>query len=482
MARIEELSRWITPEDQIDLAQVQAGLPRRAQLMASAAAGGPQARYSLLFAPATHWLEQSAQGHLCADAETQNRLDCLSDGFFPAMRAFTQHYQIQSQPALTSTTGDALPFNGGVSFYLGFECAGLLEPTLAQPAFAAGRDVGFPQAAVAYHPAAIIRDHHAQVDYLVDDGSKLGADCARQLKAAYLQPVAPSAEFTLIALHAPDGALYQNQVQIVRDYLFAGDVFQVNLSHAWQFKVSAADPGYALYQALCARNPAPFAARYQHPNGEIISSSPERLMCYDRHFAHTRPIAGTRRRGADAATDQALINELRAHPKERAEHIMLIDLERNDLGRVCQPGTVEVNELMVVESYTHVHHLVSNVRGVPRSDVDMVDLLGACFPGGTITGCPKVRCLEILAELEKTGRGPYTGSIGYISNDGFCDSNILIRSLFLDNQGRGEFRTGAGIVVDSQPEQELAETWEKARGLLRALGLDDHAIAQLQAD
>src|SRR5262245_16809783 len=184
----------------------------------------------------------------------------------------------------------------------------------------------------------------------------------------------------------------------------------------------------------------------------------------------TRPIAGTRARAGDAEQDRRDTAELVAHPKERAEHIMLIDLERNDLGRVCEAGSVSVDEYMITESYKHVHHIVSNVRGRLRADRSPVDALRALFPGGTITGCPKVRCMQIIAELEGEGRGAYTGSLGWLGIDGDADFNILIRTLSL----RGdvvELRAGAGIVADSIPERELEETRAKARGMLRAFGV-----------
>jgi len=204
-------------------------------------------------------------------------------------------------------------------------------------------------------------------------------------------------------------------------------------------------------------------------NYTLMSSSPERLVHVSRGEVQSRPIAGTHPRGADRESDEALSRELLAHPKERAEHIMLIDLERNDLGRVCETGTVEVDELMVVETYEHVHHIVSNVRGRLRPGATPVDVIRAVFPGGTITGCPKVRCMEIIAELEQKGRSFYTGSFGYLGLDGSMDLNILIRSMLL-NDRQISFRTGAGIVADSVPDKEVAETVDKALGLLKALG------------
>ena len=192
----------------------------------------------------------------------------------------------------------------------------------------------------------------------------------------------------------------------------------------------------------------------------------------------TRPIAGTRPRGRDSVQDRALSAELISNLKERAEHVMLIDLERNDLGRVCRPGTVEVNELMVVETYAHVHHIVSNVRGELAATAGPIDAMKAVFPGGTITGCPKVRCMQIISELEGEGRSFYTGSMGYLGRDGSMDLNILIRSMLVHGR-EFAFRTGAGIVADSDPEQEVLETADKARGML--LALESHGREKIYA-
>jgi len=244
-------------------------------------------------------------------------------------------------------------------------------------------------------------------------------------------------------------------------------VFQVNLSRGWQARFDAPLDPAALYARLRQANPAPFAGLFAGEGWAVASSSPERLVAVHGRTVQTRPIAGTRPRfpGDD---DAARIRELVGHPKERAEHVMLIDLERNDLGRVCTPGSVEVDELMTVESYAHVHHIVSNVRGQLRPGATPGEVIAAVFPGGTITGCPKVRCMQIIAELEQVPRGAYTGAFGWLGRNGDMDLNILIRSA----EVRGDtasFRTGAGIVVDSVPGRELDETRAKARGLLRAL-------------
>ncbi|RMD78888.1 MAG: aminodeoxychorismate synthase, component I, partial [Gammaproteobacteria bacterium] len=270
-----------------------------------------------------------------------------------------------------------------------------------------------------------------------------------------------------------EGAFLEG-VRRVLAYIREGDVFQVNLSRLWRARLPgalAADPS-PLYARLRASNPAPFAGLARLGEGAwVLSSSPERLLRLGPDGeAETRPIAGTRPRGL-AEEDARLSAELLAHPKERAEHVMLIDLERNDLGRVCRPGTVRVAELMALESYAHVHHIVSSVRGRLRPEVGPGAAVRAVFPGGTITGCPKVRCMEIIAELEGEARGAYTGSMGYLGLDGRLDLNILIRSLELWGEEL-HLRAGAGIVADSEPERELAETRAKARGLLLALDPD----------
>ena len=269
-------------------------------------------------------------------------------------------------------------------------------------------------------------------------------------------------------LREDDPNEFLEAVRRIGRYIRDGDVFQVNLSRAWRGRLAQGGTVANLYRRLRLHNPAPFAGLAVWRDQAVISSSPERLVRVRAGLAETRPIAGTRPRGAAREADLAYASELLVHPKERAEHVMLIDLERNDLGRVCMPGTVRVNELMVLESYAHVHHIVSNVQGQLYSGVTPGQVIRAVFPGGTITGCPKVRCMQIIAELEGAGRGAYTGSMGYLNHDGDMDLNILIRTLVSDGS-RISLRAGAGIVADSVPEQELEETRAKARGLLLAL-------------
>ncbi|SFV81067.1 Para-aminobenzoate synthase, aminase component [hydrothermal vent metagenome] len=254
-------------------------------------------------------------------------------------------------------------------------------------------------------------------------------------------------------------------VQRSRDYIVAGDVFQVNLSRQWQYQLDSEIAPVQIYQALKRSNPAPFSALARFKDFSIISSSPERLFSVDGDQIETRPIAGTHPRGS-GEEDERLKAQLINHPKEQAEHIMLLDLERNDLGRVCEYGSVHVNEIMTLESYPYVHHIVSNIKGKLRADVGIKALVQALFPGGTITGCPKIRCMQIIAELEQMPRQAYTGSLGYISSNGKMDFNILIRTI-TQQDSTLTLRAGAGIVFDSVAERELEETKHKAEGMLK---------------
>jgi len=262
-------------------------------------------------------------------------------------------------------------------------------------------------------------------------------------------------------------AAFESMVRQCKEYIAAGDIYQANLSQRLSARIGDADP-FRLYAILRAVNPSPFAAYLDFGDLQLVSSSPERLVRLHEGTADTRPIAGTRRRGRDEMEMKALSAELLTNEKERAEHIMLLDLERNDLGRVCEYGSVRVDEMMVVEDYSHVIHIVSNVRGTLTPGRDAFDLVRAVFPGGTITGVPKVRCMEIIDELEPAARGPYTGSIGYLSNSGDMDLNIIIRT-FVVKDGVAHIQVGAGIVADSVPEREYFETLQKAEALRKAL-------------
>lgn len=265
-------------------------------------------------------------------------------------------------------------------------------------------------------------------------------------------------------------AAYLDRVGRCQTYIAAGDIYQANLSHRFtasipeRYRTGLNRLRYeqALYRQLQAVNPSPFSGLLRFGDLSLISSSPERLVRLQGRRAETRPIAGTRPRGHNVVDDRRLVDELLASEKERAEHVMLVDLERNDLGRVCEFGSIHVDEFMGIEQYSHVSHIVSNISGTMRPDATLFDLIRATFPGGTITGVPKIRCMEIIDELEPVRRGPYTGSFGYIGWNGDLDLNIIIRTLVLSG-GSGSLQVGAGIVADSDPAKEYEETLHKAQ-------------------
>ncbi len=259
---------------------------------------------------------------------------------------------------------------------------------------------------------------------------------------------------------------YVDCVKRAKTYIEEGDIYQANLSQ--RFETSYQGDPFDLFLRLRSVNPSPFSGYLKLNGFAIVSSSPERLVKVENSCVETRPIAGTRPRSRDPATDKSLSAELLLNEKERAEHLMLVDLERNDLGRICKTGSVHVSDLMFLEQYSHVSHIVSNIKGELKSEVSVKDILRAVFPGGTITGCPKVRCMEIINELETQTRGPYCGSFGYIGFSGYMDLNIIIRSILVQN-GKACFNVGGGIVADSNPEREYQETLDKAEAMIQVL-------------
>lgn len=454
-------------QGELDLLSIHSSSPQNYPFLLESVTQSEQSRYSILFA--------YPQETLCANHnDSENFLDRFD-------QVFTQNNFTQSEQYKNSLK---LPFRGGWFVYLAYELAQQIEPSLALPAYQLpdslnhADDKNIPIAYAARIPAAIIIDHHAQQSYIVCEPAyeyifeKIQADIqAIDTKIDIditTKPNDDKAHIALKILQEDPEHTYLDNIQTIRAYIQAGDVFQVNYSRAWTAitQNSTAATPQQLYHVLKQRNPAPFSALCIFEDWAIVSSSPERLVRINNRIAETRPIAGTRPRSKSTQVDQALLDELINHPKERAEHIMLIDLERNDLGRICKAGSIEVDELMSLESYQHVHHIVSNIRGELRENILPGEVLKAVFPGGTITGCPKVRCMEIIAELEQTGRGAYTGSVGYINHNGDMDFNILIRS-FTQIDDHLHFRTGAGIVFDSVAENELTETRHKAKGLLK---------------
>jgi anthranilate synthase component 1 len=392
-----------------------------------------------------------------------------AQGFSPVAGGFLDNleawYRSEATPPLAEGADKALPFLGGWFVYLGYELAAEIEPHLDLP------EADYPYSAFALRVEnVIVHELASETVYAVSQSGDpvAHARLIADLQEADRHPFVPLPNLPpLASLEEEPAELFLARVRAAQEHIAAGDIYQANLSRRWRLRLRDRDDAPHVYAALRRANPAPFAASVQLPGMTLFSSSPERLVCIENRDIATRPIAGTRARSGNAEQDRHDTAELIAHPKERAEHIMLIDLERNDLGRVCEAGSVTVDEYMVTESYAHVHHIVSNVRGRLRADRSPVDALRALFPGGTITGCPKVRCMQIIAQLEGEGRGAYTGSLGWLGTDGDADFNILIRTLSV-RDGIIELRAGAGIVADSIPERELEETRAKARGLLRA--------------
>jgi anthranilate synthase component 1 len=438
-----------------DLLPLAAANPSRYPALLESVARGPaRARFDILFAFPEEEIRLDRDG-VVRDGDGNKLGTSFLDILDAAWRARRRDW------------GDhAIPFLGGWVLYLGYELAGSIEPKLRLPAAA---DRAMPVALALRCPAAIVVDHVlGETIFIAEAGRTALIDAMASDFAAMRVP--PDSPIVVESVDEDDPRTVLDGVERIHDYLRAGDVFQVNLSREWRARLAGDASPAVIHAALRRANPAPFAGLLQRDGWAIASSSPERLVEVRGRSVETRPIAGTRARFA-GDDDAARMGELIGHPKERAEHVMLIDLERNDLGRVCEPGSIEVDELMTVESYAHVHHIVSNVRGRLRPGATPGDILRAVFPGGTITGCPKVRCMEIIAELEGVGRGAYTGSLGYLDRSGDLDLNILIRTLAIES-GIVRFRAGAGIVADSLAERELDETRAKARGLLRALGVE----------
>jgi para-aminobenzoate synthetase component 1 len=361
-----------------------------------------------------------------------------------------------------------LPFTGGWLGWLGYDLAWEIE----RLPYLKSDTLPFP-VAFWYEPEQFaVLDHAQQQLWLATTNPSKLNDLENRLTKSSASSVPKSAAKSVanvqFCLSQTD---YETIVLKAKQHIQAGDIFQANLS--LRFETQTTTDSWALYRSLNTINPSPFASYWKTPWGDVISCSPERLVKLEQRLAQTRPIAGTRARGITVEHDRQLAEELISNTKERAEHIMLVDLERNDLGRVCEWGTVKVDELLVIERYSHVMHLVSNVIGTLRPEVNAVDLIRALFPGGTITGCPKVRCMEIIEALEPVRRSLFYGSCGYLDRRGHLDLNILIRTLLYAKTSPEHAtvwgQVGAGIVADSDPEREWHESLHKAQAQLAAL-------------
>ena len=370
-----------------------------------------------------------------------------------------------------------VPFATGAVGFLSYDLKNHVERLPS----AAVRDVDVPEMYFAFHDAVLAFDHDADRVFLTASARGLsrkvrrsrGRDAAERLRklVSRLPDVPPTFDDESATPPTLDSNFtrhdYLRTLERTKEYIAAGDIFQANISQRFHTTWSASSA--ELFRRLREINPAPFAAYFDFPGGTVLSSSPERFLKVSGRRVETRPVKGTRRRTGEPQADARASAELVASKKDRAELAMIVDLERNDLGRVCEYGSVRVTEPLVLETYPTVFHLVSTVEGVLHPDQDLVDLLRATFPGGSITGAPKIRAMEIIDELEPTARNVYTGSIGYIDFSGRVDLNIAIRTMVKIGDDV-TFQAGGGIVADSDPAAEYDETVDKARALIRALG------------
>ena len=404
--------------------------------------------------------------------EENKRKELTGHNPFYVLKDLLGRYKLDSKET-------SIPFTGGAVGYFAYDLRRHLEDVPSN----AVDDIDIPDCCVLFYDRVIIFDHLKDKTYIASSGFPLIKNCERSKRARMrfhdvagriekrcvtrreqIEKKDLLSETRLDSNFTKDEYIYA--INKAKEYIKKGDIYQVNLSQRFSCKIDV--PANALFERLRAINPAPFASFLDFKDVKIVSASPERFLCKRGRSIHTRPIKGTRPRGAGFIEDERLKSELLSSPKERAEHIMIVDLERNDLGRICEYGTVLPTEFITLERYSTVFHLVSTVSGVLREGVDAADCLINCFPGGSITGAPKIRSMEIIDELEPTKRSLYTGSIGYIGFNGNMDTSIVIRT-FIIKGDQVYFQVGGGIVADSDPEMEYQETLDKAKALIEAL-------------
>ena len=407
-------------------------------------------------------------------------------GTLAALEALLARYRAPVLPELP-------PFHGGIVGWIGYDTVREIERLPNVPA----DDTGFPDAVCALAGQVVAFDHFRQRMFVIenvyppagsDDAAldELYDGAVKRLRAAveelgrplpYMPAVPPSADVELPAVRRNfTPAQWEAAVEAAKEHILEGDIFQVVLAQRFDL-VDKVDP-LAMYRVLRLVNPSPYMYVLQHPEASVVGSSPEALVQVRAGRVIARPIAGTRRRGRNEEHDRRMEAELVEHPKERAEHVMLVDLARNDLGRVVRFGTECVEELMTLERYSHVMHMTSQVAGELADDKGPIDVLRATFPAGTVSGAPKVRAMEIIDELEPTKRGPYAGVVGYVDFSGNLDTAIAIRTMFW-RDGRAVMQAGAGVVADSVPADEDLECRNKAQALLTAAAAAQHLMEDI---
>ena len=442
-----------------------------AYLLESIQGGEKWARYSFLGSGATTVLLEDRGDLLLREGRRTTRIPGRGAPL-ERLREFMETYRPVTVPGLPR-------FVGGVVGYIGYDVVKTFETIASRP-----KDrLNVPDFALLLTETLLIFDNVTQKIKVVANAHVKGSS-DQDIRRAY-QIAIDSIEKMIARLRRPlrpskpkrrrsplrftpnmSKADFEKMVEMAKEYIRAGDIFQCVLSQRWETNLQA--PPFQLYRALRVVNPSPYMYYLRVAGVELIGSSPEILVRCEDGLISVRPIAGTRRRGTTPEEDLQLERRLLADAKERAEHIMLVDLGRNDVGRVAKPGSVQVESLMTVERYSHVMHIVSNVTGTLAPSKTVYDVLKACFPAGTVSGAPKIRAMEIIEELEPTKRGPYAGAVGYISFSGNMDMCINIRTVVVFRH-RAFIQAGAGIVADSSPEHEYEETCNKARAMMRAL-------------
>ncbi len=402
----------------------------------------------------------TTRGHGCRWWRREGDTCTTRENPFDALRAALQEYRLEeAAPGLP-------PFLGGGMGYLSYELGRYVEKLPGK----AADDLQMPELCFAFYDRVLAHDHASGTTWLAavhpDDPARVLDEAGRRLKTVAPAYPVPQHEERVRFVSNFTREEYMDAVGRVKEYILAGDIYQANLSQ--RFRASLREHPWTMYRRLRRLNAAPFAAYFNAVEGQVCSSSPERFVKGEGSHVETRPIKGTRARSDDPEEDRRLAEELLASAKDRAELSMIVDLERNDLGRVCEYGSVEVEEHAVIEHYATVHHLVSTVVGELHPGRDVVDLLKASFPGGSITGAPKIRSMEIIDELEPTARSVYTGNIGYLGYNGNYDLNIAIRTIIC-KEGIAYFQVGGGIVADSVPADEYQETLDKGKAIFAAL-------------
>ena len=441
-------------------------------LLESAAGGEQVARYSFLgYNP---FLVVRGYGHEVEMYWQDGRRSTIEHGPFAALRDLLSEYRLPAHPAMPR-------FCGGAVGYFGYDNVGLVEPVGLPPK----DEIGLPDTYLQFMENIVVFDHLSHNLYLIVNRPVVDGMSPEMVEQAAINSLQDMTVKLAVSLPENDEVManhtdtcmpvgnftkseFVQRVNKVKEYIFAGDVFQVVLSQ--RFAVTIAEEPFAIYRRLRSISPSPYMFYLQFEDVTLVGASPEMLVRVEGKTVTTRPIAGTRKRGNNEEEDRVLESELVKDTKEIAEHVMLVDLGRNDIGRVAQYGTVKVKEYAKVERFSHVMHLVSEVTGELINGQGAMEALEACFPAGTLTGAPKVRAMQIINELETVKRGPYGGAVGYLDYTGNMDTCITIRTMVIKG-GTAYIQTGAGIVADSVPEREYQETLHKARAMFATLGV-----------